>query len=94
MSEQSPDLKAAYERLDECIREITRLEEWDGLVTDWVVLVANQYYSSDGRLMSDAGQLLPGGGNAIPVYRIVGLLQYALMAYATSVAAPLEDDED
>ncbi|MGW5689789.1 hypothetical protein ACWEWX_02160 [Streptomyces asiaticus] len=94
MTDQSAQLKAAYERLDECVREITRLEEWDGLVTDWVVLAASQYYSSDGRLMSDVGQILPDGGTTVPVYRIVGLLQYALMAYATSVAAPLEDDED
>jgi len=85
---QSPELKDAYERLDEIIREVVRLEEWDGLVTDWVVVAANQYFADDGRSMTSVGQLLPGGGDSVPVYRVMGLLDFAHSAYQTSVTTP------
>ncbi|MEV4975518.1 hypothetical protein [Streptomyces scopuliridis] len=73
-------LKEAYEYLDQAIRSVIRLEEWEGLVTDWVVIAANQYFTDDGRSMTGVGQILPDGGNSVPDYRVIGLLDVALAA--------------
>lgn len=94
MTGQSPELKDAYERLDQAIREVTRLEEWDGLVTDWVVVAANQYFGDDGHGMTSVGQLLPNGGDTVPVYRVMGLLDFAHSAYKNSVATPDDGGDD
>jgi hypothetical protein len=95
VSEQSPELKAAYASLDEAIRTVVRLEEWtEGLVTDWVVMVANQYIDNDGRNVTQVGNLLPDGGNTIPHYRILGLLDYGATAARSAIAYATEDDEE
>lgn len=93
MKDRSPELKAAYEALDTAIRDVTRLEEWEGLVTDWVVVAANQYFGDDGRGMTDVGHLLPDGGDTIPHYRVLGLLDFAATA-TRSVIGYIPDDED
>lgn len=86
-------LKEARERLDEAIRDVTRLEDWEGLVTDWVVIVANQYFADDGRSMTGVGQLLPDGGDSVPDYRVIGLLDVALTARRAGYA-PEESEDD
>lgn len=73
-------MKEAYERLDQAIRDVTRLDGWEGLVTDWVVIAANQYFADNGRSMTGVGQILPDGGDTVPDYRIIGLLDVALTA--------------
>lgn len=83
-----PELKAAYQRLEAAIDEVVRLEEWEGVTTEWIVLVANQWYAEDGTLLSDVGQLLPDRGNRVPAHRVVGLIEYARMGWSTTVAAP------
>lgn len=93
MKEQSLKLKEAYERLDRTIRDVCRLEEWDGLVTDWVVVAANQYFDDNGRSMTAVGQLLPDGGDTVPTYRVMGLLDFAHSAYQTSVTTPDDGDD-
>lgn len=94
MSGQSPEVKAAYEALDAAIRDVVRLEEWEGLVTDRVVVAANQFFDNDGRGMTDVGQLLPDGGNTIPHYRVLGLLDYAATAFRSEIGYVPDKDED
>lgn len=95
MREQSPELKEAYATLDAAVREVIRLEGWEGLVTDWVVVAANQYFDDDGRSMTDVGHILPDGGNSIPHYRILGLLDYAATASRSAIGyVPDDDDEE
>jgi hypothetical protein len=93
MTAPTPELKQAYERLDEAIRDVTRLEEWDGLVTDWVVITATQYFADTGRSMTSVGQLLPNGGDSIADYRVIGLLDVALTARRSGYA-PEESEDD
>lgn len=80
MTNLEPELKEAYERLDQAIREVTRLNDWEGLVTDWVVIAAHQFYADSGSSMTGVGQLLPEGGDTVPDYRVIGLLDVALTA--------------
>lgn len=95
MSEKSPELEKAYTALDAAIRDVIRLSAWEGLVTDWVVVAANQYIDDDGRNMTDVGHLLPDGGNTIPHYRVLGLLDYAATAARSVIGyVPDNDDED
>ena len=94
MTDQEHDLKEAYERLEQAIRDVARLEEWEGLITDWVVIAANQYFADNGRSMTAVGQLLPDGGDSIPDYRVIGLLDVALAARRAGYAPEgYEDDE-
>jgi hypothetical protein len=93
MTAPTPDLKEAYERLDQAIRDVTRLEEWQGLVTDWVVIAANQYFADNGQGMTSVGQLLPDGGDSVPDYRVIGLLDVALTARRAGYA-PEESEDD
>jgi len=95
MKKKSPDLEQAYTTLDTAIRDVIRLEGWEGLVTDWVVVAANQYVDDAGRNMTDVGNVLPDGGDFIPAYRVLGLLDYAATAYRSAVGyASDPDDED
>ncbi|MFJ1827352.1 hypothetical protein [Streptomyces sp. NPDC088178] len=80
MTSPEHDLKEAYERLEQAIRDVTHLEGWKGLVTDWVVVAADQYFADNGRTMTAVGWLLPEGGDRVPHYRLVGLLDVALTA--------------
>lgn len=93
MTTPTAELKEARGRLDQAIRDVIRLEEWEGLVTDWVVIAANQYFDDDGRSMTAVGQLLPDGGDSVPDYRVIGLLDVALTARRAGYA-PEEDEDD
>ncbi len=94
MTAPTQDLKEAYERLDQAIRDVTRLNDWEGLVTDWVVIAANQYYADDGRSMTGVGQLLPDGGDSVPDYRVIGLLDVALTARRAGYASEGSEDDE
>jgi hypothetical protein len=92
VDEQKAD---AYKRLDEALREVCRLDGWEGLLTDWVVVAACQSFDANGHSITDVGQVLPGGGGDIPNYRIQGLLDYALTGYRAQVGylpVPGEDE--
>lgn len=69
---------AAYCRLDEALREVLAVEEYEGLLTDWVVVVACQRIEPDGQGVTQVGTVLPDGGNSLPYHRMMGLLDYAL----------------
>ncbi|MEU8101750.1 hypothetical protein [Streptomyces rubiginosohelvolus] len=94
MTTLEPELKEAYERLDQAIRDVTRLNEWEGLVTDWVVIAANQYYADSGRSMTGVGQILPDGGDSVPDYRVIGLLDVALTARRAGYAPEGSEDDE
>jgi len=72
------ELKAAYARLAEAITEVASLEGAEGVLTEWVVVTSHQRYADDGEQLVQIGQWLPGGGDAVPYHRVMGLLDYAL----------------
>lgn len=72
-----PELKAAYQRLANAIEEVARLEEAEGVITEWTVVYATQRYDEDGDGLTQIGTLVPGDGN-LPYHRLMGLLDYAL----------------
>lgn len=87
----SPELKAAYQRLAEAIEETVRLEGAEGVLTEWVVVFSTQRYSEDGDGVTQVGTTLPDGGGQVPYHRLMGLLDYALTRCRAVVAS---DDED
>ncbi|MDX3183479.1 hypothetical protein PV334_19735 [Streptomyces sp. ME02-7008A-1] len=68
--------KAAYQRLEAAVEEVCRLEGYQGVLTEWVVIAASQRYDEDGDGITQVGTLLPSGGGAIPHHRVMGLLDY------------------
>lgn len=90
MADQTPELKAAYQRLETAIDEVARLESFEGVMTEWVVVCASQRYADDGAGVTQVGTLLPDGGGHVPYHRTMGLLDYALSRMRAEVA---RDDE-
>ncbi|MER6844797.1 DUF7213 family protein [Streptomyces platensis] len=86
----SPELKAAYQRLEEAIDEVTRLEGFEGVLVEWVIVAAAQRYDDDGDGITQVGVLVPDGGGHVPYHRTMGLLDYALTRQRAEVA---RDDE-
>ncbi|MFJ3083021.1 hypothetical protein ACIPJG_25155 [Streptomyces halstedii] len=68
--------KAAYQRLEAAVEEVCRLEGYQGVLTEWVVIAASQRFDEDGDGITQVGTLLPGGGGAIPHHRVMGLLDF------------------
>ncbi|MFJ3278486.1 hypothetical protein [Streptomyces halstedii] len=68
--------KAAYQRLEAAVEEVCRLEGYEGVLTEWVVIAASQRFDEDGDGITQVGTLLPGGGGAIPHHRVMGLLDF------------------
>lgn len=75
-----PDLQAAYERLEEAIKDVCKLQEVEGTLTDWTVVTASLRIEPDGWGFTTIDTLVPGGGGGgqSPVHRVMGLLDYAL----------------
>lgn len=73
-----PELKAAYQRLADAVEEVARLEEAEGVITEWAVVYATQRYAEDGDGLTQVGTLVPEGGGNLPYHRLIGLLDYAL----------------
>ncbi|MGW2170401.1 hypothetical protein ACWC1C_07695 [Streptomyces sp. NPDC001705] len=90
MADQAAELKAAYQRLETAIDEVARLESFEGVMTDWIVVCASQRYDNDGDGLSQVGTLLPEGGGHVPYHRSMGLLDYALTRMRAEIA---RDDE-
>lgn len=88
MTTQPPDLKAAYERLAAAIEEVARLEDAEGVITEWVVVYATQRYDADGDGLTQIGTLVPGGGGDLPYHRLMGLLDYALTRCRHEITEP------
>lgn len=82
------DLTAA---LEAAIR--AKLADFDighGVLTDWLVIAAQQNFDDDGDPTTSVGVLLPT--DSFPMYRILGLLDHATVRYRAELAAwNLED---
>lgn len=70
-------LAEAYRQLAAAIREVSMLEGAKGILTDWIVVSAHQYYSDEGKARTQIGQWLPDG-EELPYHRVMGLLDYAI----------------
>jgi hypothetical protein len=68
--------KDAYRRLEEAIEEVCRLEEFEGVPIEWVVIAASQRFDEDGDGITQVGTLLPDGGGRIPHHRLLGLVDF------------------
>ncbi|MER7814566.1 hypothetical protein [Streptomyces sp. NPDC096153] len=83
----TPELKAAYRRLEAAIREVAEEEGCEGVMTEWIVVTAHQRLDDEGDGVTQIGRLVPDGGGTVPYHRTMGLLDYALtMARAEIVA--------
>jgi hypothetical protein len=81
------DLKSAYRRLEEAVRDVARLEGAQGVLLEWVVVTAHQRYDDDGDPQVLIGQLMPNGGE-VPYHRVMGLLDYALTMRRHEITEP------
>ena len=70
------ELKAAYQRLEEAIDAVCRLEEYEGVLVEWGVLAASQRFDDDGDGITQVGTLLPEGGGQVPFHRVMGLVDF------------------
>ncbi|RSR98032.1 hypothetical protein EF913_28290 [Streptomyces sp. WAC04189] len=86
MADQASELKAAYQRLDTAINEVARLETFEGVMTEWIVVVACQRYDAEGDGITQVGTLVPDGGGHVPYHRSMGLLDYVLTRMRAEVA--------
>ncbi|MGW7359453.1 hypothetical protein ACWGI0_23175 [Streptomyces sp. NPDC054802] len=74
----SPELKTAYERLEIALRDVCLLEEFEGVMTEWIVVAAYQRFDDDGDGLTQIGTIVPSGSGQTPYHRLMGLLDYAL----------------
>ncbi|GAA0705441.1 hypothetical protein GCM10010193_70660 [Kitasatospora atroaurantiaca] len=77
MAERNPTARAAYERLEAALHAVLEVEEFEGLPTEWVIVVACQRIDDEGRGVTQIGTLLPDG-DSLPYHRLMGLLDFAL----------------
>ncbi|KIF66227.1 hypothetical protein HY68_36550 [Streptomyces sp. AcH 505] len=87
----TPDKKALYERLEQAIAAVTQAEEYDGILTEWVVLTVHHRVDAEGDSIPLYGKLLPGGGGRAAIHWVLGLVGFQ---YARLRAAAAESDED
>lgn len=83
-----PELKAAYQQLEDAIRTVSELEGAEGVITEWIVVTAHQSYDDDGDPRTQIGQWMPGGGDGVPYHRAMGLLDYALTMRRAEITQP------
>lgn len=92
-----------YEVLDNTVRELATLEiVREGLVTDWMVVVAAQTFDANGNVLDTVDPLLPDGGRSVPRYRTLGLLKDITTQYEAATGhltimqmhQLLEEDDD
>lgn len=81
--------KAAYRRLEEAIEEVCRLEEFEGVPIEWLVIAASQRFDGDDSF-TQVGTLVPDGGGRVPFHRLLGLVDYAHARYRAEV---MNDDD-
>jgi hypothetical protein len=83
---EDPELKAAYRQLEAAIQGVALLEGFQGVLTEWVLVVASQRYDADGDGITQVGTLVPDGGGHVPYHRVIGLLDYALTRSRAEIA--------
>ncbi len=77
------DERAAYQRLEDAIRDVAALKHAEGILTDWVVVGAFQRYEDDTHL-TQILRLTPP--SAVPYHRVMGLLDYATTLYRHEIS--------
>lgn len=85
----APEPKAA---LEAAIRD--QLAEFDtghGVLTDWLVIAAQQNFEDDGTPTTSVAVLLPT--ESFPHYRILGLLRHATVRYEADLTKWTQEDE-
>lgn len=75
MTDLDDEKKAAYRRLEEAVEEVCRLEEFQGVPIEWMVIAASQRFDGD-EAFTQVGTLLPDGGGRVPFHRVLGLVDY------------------
>jgi len=70
--------KAAYQRLADAIDDVARLEEAQGVLTEWVIVASFQRFEDDEQ-RDQILRLLPS--DQVPYHRVMGLLDYATALY-------------
>jgi hypothetical protein len=81
VSDQS-ETKAALEAAIQA--ELAGFDTGHGVLTDWIVIAAQQNFDDDGEPTTSVGVLLPT--DSFPMYRILGLLDHATVRYRTELA--------
>jgi hypothetical protein len=72
------ETKAAYERLAQAITDVARLEDAEGILTEWVIVASFQRFE-DNEQRDQILRLLPA--SQVPYHRVMGLLDYATALY-------------
>jgi len=86
VADEDTDLKTAYQRLEEAITEVGRLEGYEGVITEWVIVTAVTRFDDNGNGITQVGTLLPEGGGQVPYHRVMGLLDYSLTLCRADIA--------
>lgn len=84
--------KDATTQLEDAIRaKLATYDTGGGILTDWIVIAAQQGFDEDGDATTSVGLLLPN--DSFPMYRILGLLDYAATVERAHVAENASDEE-
>lgn len=85
----SDEKRAAYRRLEEAIEEVCRLEDFEGIPIEWIVIAASQRFEGE-ESFTQVGTLIPEGGGRVPFHRLLGLVDYT----HARLRAELTNDDD
>lgn len=78
--------------LEDAIRgRLAAFDTGHGVLTDWLVIAAQQNFEDDGTPTTAVAVLLPS--QSFPHYRILGLLDHATVRYRAELAAWSLEDE-
>jgi len=83
MADDDTALRDAYNRLEKAIGDVSRIETFEGVLTEWVVVTSYQRYGDDGKAVVQIGRLVSDG--TAPYHRVMGLLDYAQALYRAEV---------
>jgi hypothetical protein len=87
----TPEQTAATERLDEAIKSsLEALGLGVGVLTDYVVICAQQRFEDDGTASTGIYHVTSGDG--VPYYRLLGLLDYTRIALRGEIVDALEGE--
>lgn len=80
----------ADDALQAAVRAAVAASEWEGLVTDYVVIGSLQTFDETGLPVSSVFRLTPPG-ETMPFYRMLGLVEY-ISASLRNALIPMEGD--
>lgn len=92
--ERTPEQRAADEQLREAVKAVTEAyadgESW--VPMEYVCVYSMQRWDDDGDALTAVGTAVDSG--AVPIHRLLGLVEYAATRYRRLVMQPFTDDED